>query len=270
MLSYSNFGDVKGCVGNPNMSLPDGSCVRQQLGPDGRVPEGGCEGPEGEIPGVETPGYVNQNGFPPCCVANPPKACISTGGASQGTQACGTPRNQEGRPDSIYNKSGKRVGSVDQCSNCGNYHYSDGIGCFKLKYDSASNSCVEDGGMLKNYDSNCRLIKSTGNGGTGKLPGVPPPDVKPTGNGGTGNLSGVPRPSSNGSLVGSSGSKPTSGVPRPSSNGSLVGSSGSKPSSPGGGVNPIIIVLVVLAVLALLYFLLRKKKVLKTLFGKRR
>jgi hypothetical protein len=265
MLSYSNFGDVKGCVGNPNMSLPDGSCVRQQLGPDGQVPEGGCES-----------GYQNQNGFPPCCVANPPKACISTGGGAQSTQACGTPRNQEGRPDSIYNKSGKRVGSVDQCSNCGNYHYSDGIGCFKLKYDSASNSCVEDGGMLKNYDSNCRLIKSTGNGGTGKLPGVPTPDVKPTGKlpgvptpdvKPTGNLSGVPTPSSNGSLVGSSGSKQTG-------NGTLGGKQatvgGSKPPSPGGGVNPIIIVLVVLAVLALLYFLLRKKKVLKTLFGKRR
>jgi hypothetical protein len=262
------------------MPLPDGSCVKEQLGPDGLVPEGGCEGA-----GVGVPGYVNQNGFPPCCVANPPKACISTGGGVQSTQACGTPRNQEGRPDSIYNKSGKRVGSVDQCSNCGNYHYSDGIGCFKLKYDSASNSCVEDGGMLKNYDSNCRLIKSTGNGGTGKLPGVPTPDVKLTGNlsgvptpvpnqtgnlsgvptpvpNQTGKLSGVPTPSSNGSLVGSSGSKPTG-------NGTLGGKSGSKPAI-GGGVNPIIIVLVVLAVLALLYFLLRKKKVLKTLFGKRR
>jgi hypothetical protein len=256
MLSYSNFGDVKGCVGNPNMSLPDGSCVRQQVGPDGQIPEGGCES-----------GYQNQNGFPPCCVTNPPKACISTGGGVQSTQACGTPRNQEGRPDSIYNKSGKRVGSVDQCSNCGNYHYSDGIGCFKLKYDSASNSCVEDGGMLKNYDSNCRLIKSTGNGGTGKLPGVPTPVPNQTGK-----LSGVPTPSSNNSLVGSSGSKPTS-VVKPTGNGTL----GGKPATVGGakppidgGVNPIIIVLVVLVVLALLYFLLRKKKVLKTLFGKRR
>jgi hypothetical protein len=264
MLSYSNFGDVKGCVANPNMSLPDGACVRQQLGPDGLVPEGGCES-----------GYQNQNGFPPCCVTNPPKACISTGGGVQSTQACGTPRNQEGRPDYIYNKSGKRVGSVDQCSNCGNYHYSDGIGCFKLKYDSASNSCVEDGGMLKNYDSNCKLIAAKSApivkptpvpNQTGKLSGVPTPVPNQTGKlsgvptpvpNKTGKLSGVPTPSSNGSLVGSSGSKPTP-----------VG--GSKPPSPGGGVNPIIIVLVVLAVLALLYFLLRKKKVLKTLFGKRR
>ena len=122
--------------------------------------------------------------------------------------------------------------------------------------------------MLKNYDSNCRLIKSTGNGGTGKLSGVPTPVVKPTPvPNQTGNLSGVPTPSSNGSLVGSSGSKSTR-------NGTLGGKlatvGGSKPPSPGGGVNPVIIVLVVLVVLALLYFLLRKKKVLKTLFGKRR
>ena len=256
MLSYSNFGSVKGCVANPTMPLPDGSCVKEQVGPDGLVPEGGCE-----------TGYQNQTGFPPCCVSNPPKACISTGGGSQSTQPCGTPRNEEGRPDTIYNKSGKRVGSVDQCSNCGNYHYSDGIGCFKLKYDSASNSCVEDGGMLQNYDNNCKLIptkKSTGNGATGKLPGVPTPNSP------TKMLPGVPTPTgatrqaSNGSL----GGKPAS----PSGNPATLGASngGDKPPSPGGGVNPIVIVLVVLAVLALLYFLLRKKKVLKRLFGKRR
>ena len=163
MRSYSNFGSVKGCVANPNMPLPNGSCVKQQL-VNGQVPEGGCEGAK-----VDSPGYVNQTGWPPCCVTNPPKDCISTGGGytSGSGEVCRTPQNHEGRPDTIYDKAGNKVNSVMGCKNCGNYHYSDGIGCFKLTYDPYSNTCVEDK-FLQNYNNKCKPINSKSTFGSSK------------------------------------------------------------------------------------------------------
>ena len=68
----SKFG-VTGCLANPSMDIPAGSCIQ-----DKSYEEGGCEGDTST--GKRIPGYRNTTGWPPCCVARPGAACIGKPG----------------------------------------------------------------------------------------------------------------------------------------------------------------------------------------------
>ena len=97
MFSRSKFG-LTGCLDNPKIDIPAGSCVQ-----DTRTGDGSCEGDFI----AETPGYRNKTGFPPCCAANPARGCVSLGPGGPGSK----PQPPPG-VDAVYDEGGN-------CINCG-------------------------------------------------------------------------------------------------------------------------------------------------------
>jgi len=270
MYRRSNFGNtVNGCLQGMPSPVESGSCVLEHS-----LQEGGCEndsgGPGYKYVGGRPAKYPPGTPAPPCCVSNPPKECIGTGTSGVGagsSNGCIVPRNDEG-PSYLY-LNGRSAGGVDKCSNCGKYHYSDGIGCFKLKYDSGSNSCIEGdyvgdsrspqcGGTLSGPSSGVRKSPQTASAGSMRTDGLT----------GTVNLN----VSSN--LIGAS--KPTVTGSTGSTVGSKVGAQQTvtarspPPPNKGNSINPVVIALVIAAIAILLYFLLSNKKFKKSFFGKRK
>jgi len=153
---------------------------------------------------------------------------------------CIVPHNDEG-PSNLY-LNGRRAGGVDKCGNCGNYHYSDGTGCFKLKYSSDSNSCEEG-----DFVGDSRTTPECG--GTQKMNKQP---VR---------VSASPRMNKAPAQVSAS---PKMNV---SQNTMAQVKTNSPPAST--GMNPLVIGLIVAAIALLVYFFLIKKNK-KSFFGKRK
>jgi hypothetical protein len=262
----SNFGEIKGCIiGNPNIGIPANSCVRDKY----PTQEGGCENDNYPDQG----GWINKSGIgAPCCKPLPfqdqskaPKTyfgkngCYSNEATSNSSNSgCNIGYHPEYGTMTLY-KNNKPIGSVDSCSNCKEYYIKDEYGfCNHLKYDPESNSCIEDKLVNDSFCGNMvhkntkRIVLPPG-----KLLGdAIPPQYKQAGLG-PGGLS----PQSN------QGSLGPGGLPPQSNQGSL-GPGGLPPRAK---KFPLVQLLLIIAIVIFLFFLLKnKKKMVKTLFGKKR
>jgi hypothetical protein len=273
----SNFGEIKGCIiGNPNIAIPANSCVRDTY----PTQEGGCENDNYPDQG----GWINKSGIgAPCCKPLPfqdeskaPKAYFGKNGCysneARGSIGCNIGYNPEYGTMTLY-KNNNVIGSVDSCSNCGEYYIKDGYGfCNHLKYDPDSNSCIEDklvndsfcGNMVHKNSKRIVLPPSTGKllgdpmgpKQAGLGPGGLPPPTKqaPLGPGG------LPPPTKQAPLGPGGLSPPTKQAP--------LGPGGLPPQPK---KFPLVQLLLIIAIVIFLFFLLKsKKKMVKTLFGKKR
>jgi hypothetical protein len=142
---------------------PDPNCILNQAVKDesGKV-----------ITFKELSGYSGNRG---CC--NPgsdgsggdvsfPQECVGSsdnnqsGPDNQYGPGCNLPRNDYGRPVTLYNKLNKKVSAVDKCSRCGDYHYSDGIVCRKLSPISDLPNTCGDGEIIDDSYCGKKSLKS--------------------------------------------------------------------------------------------------------------
>lgn len=264
MYSQSNFGNnVSGCLDGMPSPVESGSCVLESS-----LQEGGCEndsgGPGYKYVGGRPAKYPSGVPAPACCVSNPPKECIGSGTTSGGagsSNGCIVPHNDEG--SSYLYLNGKTTGSVDKCSNCGKYHYSDGIGCFKLKYDSESNSCIEGDYVGNSRSAECGGTLSVPSSGVSKTP-----QTASAGSMRTNGLMGNPNLNVSSNPI--AASQQTANVGSNAASTKNVPAASSPPPNKSNSINPVVIALVIAAIAILLYFLLSNKKIKKSFFGKRK